>query len=446
TAVKVLLRGALASPEDQQRFRSEAGAVARLENPGIVPIYEVGDHDGQLFFSMPFIEGRTLAQRLHDGPLDGREAARLVRDAARAIDYAHERGIVHRDLKPANVLIDSEGRTHVTDFGLAKRFDDGKAAGSLTHTGAILGTPAYMAPEQATGGRGEVGPLTDVYSLGAILYALVTGRAPFQGPTSVDTVLMLLEQEVAPPRLLNRGVDRDLEMVILRSLQKPTELRYRSAAALADDLDAFLAGEPVAARAGQFTQVIARVFRDTHHASVLENWGLLWMWHALVLLVICGVTNWFHAMQPVWPAMTKTTPYVMLWGGALAVWAPIFWKLRHRAGPVTAVERQIAHLWGGSVAAVMLLFWVEHLLGLPVLTLSPVLGLINAMVFVVKAGVLAGAFYLHAAALFATGVLMAYLQSVGFEYGLTVYGIVSALTFFLPGLKYYRQSRRSPRA
>jgi serine/threonine-protein kinase len=442
TAVKLILRGALASPEDQKRFRAEAESVARLEHPGIVPIYEVGDHGGQLFFSMPFIEGPTLAQRLTQRPLENREAARIVRDVARAIQYAHERGVVHRDLKPANILLDQHGGIHVTDFGLAKRFEGDRTLSSgLTNTGAILGTPSYMAPEQAAGGRGAVGPATDVYSLGAVLYALVTGRPPHQGPTPVDTVLMLLEQEPVAPRALNRKVDRDLEMIVLRALQKPAELRYESAGAMAHDLDAFLRGEPVSARSGQFTQVLSRLFRDTHHATVLENWGLLWMWHALVLLVICGVTNWFQVQQSVWPQMKETTPYVVLWGGALAIWAPIFWKLRHRAGPVTSVERQIAHLWGGSVVAVMLLFWIEHLLQEPVLKLSPVLPLICGVVFAVKAGILTGTFYLHAVALFATGVLMAYLQGIGWPYGISLFGVVAALTFFVPGLKYYRQSR-----
>jgi serine/threonine-protein kinase len=139
--------------------------------------------------------------------------------------------------------------------------------------------------------------------------------------------------------------------------------------------------------------------------------------------------------------MKETTPYVVLWGGALAIWAPIFWKLRHRAGPVTSVERQIAHLWGGSVVAVMLLFWIEHLLQEPVLKLSPVLPLICGVVFAVKAGILTGTFYLHAVALFATGVLMAYLQGIGWPYGISLFGVVAALTFFVPGLKYYRQSR-----
>ncbi|TWT47287.1 serine/threonine-protein kinase [Botrimarina hoheduenensis] len=446
TAVKLILRGALASAEDQKRFRSEAESVARLEHPGIVPIYEVGEHNGQLFFSMPFVEGETLAQRLAKGPVNDREAVRLVRDVARAIQYAHERGIIHRDLKPANILVDREGRVHVTDFGLAKRLTtDNASTAQLTNTGAILGTPSYMAPEQATGGRGEVGPLSDVYSLGALLYALVTGRPPFQGASPVDTVLMLLENDPVAPRMLNGRIDRDVEMMILRCLQKPSELRYASAGELAADLDAFLRGDPISARSGQFTQVLARVFRETHHATLLENWGLLWMWHAAVLLFICGVTNWFLVRQPEWSAMQTTTPYVLLWGGALGVWAPIFWKLRHRAGPVTAVERQIAHVWGGSVVAVMMLFWVESELGLPVLTLSPALGLICGMVFVVKAGILSGAFYVHAAAMFATAIVMAYMQRHGCEYGLTLFGLTSAATFFLPGLKYWRQSRSGRR-
>ncbi len=439
-ALKLMLHGSQASPADQARFQAEVSAVAQLEHPHIVPIYEVGSDQGWQYFGMKLIEGETLSQQVAEGPMPEREAAQLVMQIARAIEYAHERGVVHRDLKPANILLGSQGEPHVSDFGLAKR----TAAGdSLTQTGAILGTPSYMAPEQASGGRGNVGPLSDVYSLGAILYALLTGRPPFQGSTPVDTLLMVLEQDLLPPRLLNRRVSRDLDMIVLRCLQKPPELRYNSAAELAEDLEAFLNGESILARSGRFTDVVARVFRETHHATVLENFGLLWMWHAAVLLLLCLVTNWLQLQQPRWPATSTIWPYLALWGGGLSVWAPIFWAVRHRAGPVTAVERQIAHAWGGSIVSVILLFVVEAQMGMPVLTLSPVLGLISGMVFVMKAGILAGTFYVHATALFAVSAAMAYLQHAQWPYGLTLFGVVSAATFFLPGWKYYRQGQRN---
>ena len=227
----------------------------------------------------------------------------------------------------------------------------------------------------------------------------------------------------------------------LRSLQKPPELRYATAGALADDLQAYLDGEPIAARSGRLSQVVARLFRETHHATVLENWGVLWMWHAALLIVLCAVTNWLHLRRTEWPIFQQHWPYVLLWGGGLAVWAPIFWALRHRAGPVTAVERQIAHAWGGSIVAVIGLFLVEDLLGLPVLMLSPVLGLISGMVFVVKAGILAGAFYVNAAALFLCGAAMALLDRAGFPYGITLFGVVAAAAFFVPGWKDFQQRR-----
>jgi serine/threonine-protein kinase len=252
---------------------------------------------------------------------------------------------------------------------------------------------------------------------------------------------MVLEQDPLPPRMLDASIDRDLEMIVLRCLQKPPELRYPSAGALADDLNAYLSGEPIAARSGRFSDVVARLMRETHHATVLENWGVLWMWHAAVLLGLCVVTNVMHVLRDRWPQLTTPLPCVLLWGVGLLIWAPIFWAVRRRAGPVTAVERQIAHAWGGSIVAVMLLFLVEHLLGAPVLYLSPVLGLVNGMVFTMKAGILAGRFYLHAAALYAMSPMMAALQAGGFDYTLTLYGVVAAATFFLPGLKYYRQSR-----
>jgi serine/threonine-protein kinase len=429
-AVKMLLRRDLATAADLARFRSEAEAAARLDHPGIVSIFEVGECGGHPFYSMRFIEGTTLAKRLAAGDVPTREAATILARVAEAVDAAHRGGVLHRDLKPSNILIDAAGKPHVSDFGLAKRIE---ADQDVTHTGAILGTPCYMSPEQAAGSRGDVGPPSDVWSLGAILYQTLTGRPPFQAANPMDTLLAVLESDPPVPRSFDPGVNRDLEMIALKSLQKPQDLRYASAAALAADLRAFLAGEPVAARSGGLTEIVARLFRETHHATVLENWGLLWMWHSVVVLTLCVVTDVLA-----WQGVVSRWPYVVLWGGGLAVWAPIFWALRHRTGPVTAVERQIAHVWGGSVIASVMLFWVEALLELPALTLSPVLALLAGIVFFAKAGILSGVFYIQAAVLFATALVMCLVPA----WQHVIFGLVSAACFFVPGLKYARQRGR----
>jgi predicted Ser/Thr protein kinase len=436
-AVKMILRGQLATQADLDRFRSEAEAAARLDHAGIVPVYEVGEAEGRPYFSMKYIDGQTLAERLALGPLPPREAARILVEVARAIHFAHEHGVLHRDLKPSNILLDRQGRAHVTDFGLAKQISD---AVSLTRTGAVLGTPAYMAPEQAAGARGQVGRPSDVYSLGVILYHMLTGRPPFQAASPVDMVLMVLEQDPVPPRLLNPKADRDLEMIALRCLQKPMDLRYPTAAALADDLDAYLHDERISARSGQFMQVITWWLRETHHAVVLENWGLLWMWHSLALLVVCSLTNGIYLAYESWGMQPQPRwPYVMLWTAGLGAWAAVFWALRRRMGPVTFVERQIAHLWASSMIGIAMLFPLEWWLGLKVLTLSPILGVINGMVFLAKAGILSGAFYVQAVALFLTAGLMAIFP----DYAHFIFGVASAACFFFPGLKYYRQRNRA---
>lgn len=430
-AVKMILRGALATHAELSRFRTEAEAAARLDHPGIVPVYEVSEIDGHPLYSMKLVDGETLVQRLSRGPLPAREAAEILGQVARAMHYAHQHGVLHRDLKPSNILLDRTGIPHVTDFGLAKQ---SSATDSVTRTGSILGTPAYMAPEQAAGDRGNVGPTSDVYSLGSILYHMLTGRPPFQSASPVDTVLMVLGEDPVPPRILNAKVNRDLELVALRCLQKPQDLRYPTAAALADDLEAFLKDEPLSVRTGRIGQVIARLFRETHHATVLENWGLLWMWHSLVLLVVCMLTN---AMD--WFEDRNRWHYAALWTLALWTWAGVFWLLRRRIGPVLFVERQIAHIWAAAMICIALLFPLEAWLRLDALTLSPILGLITGMVFLVKAGILSGMFYFWSAALFATAAAMAYWPHLGH----LIYGVVAGASFFLPGLKYHRQRRQS---
>lgn len=175
-ALKMLLRGRFASADDQARFRAEAEAIAQLDHPNIVPVYEVGQLEGHVYFSMKYVRGRTLSQVLANGPIDPNEASRILSLVARAVDFAHRRGVLHRDLKPSNILIDDEGQPHVNDFGLAKQIS---SRDSITRSGAVIGTPAYMSPEQAAGNRGQVGPASDVYSLGAILYHSITGKPPF---------------------------------------------------------------------------------------------------------------------------------------------------------------------------------------------------------------------------------------------------------------------------
>lgn len=452
-ALKMILPGRLASATDLSRFQAEAEAAAKLKHPHVVSVYEVGELDGQPFFIMPLIEGTTLAKRLTDGPLPARAAAELLVPICRAVAAAHRHGILHRDLKPSNILIDREGRPYVTDFGLAKRIVGhvsnvselkhvenvlhGEQVTQLTTSGAVLGTPSYMAPEQAAGQRGEVGPASDVYSLGAILFAMLTGRPPFQAASPVDTILQVLEQDPIPPRVLNPDADPDLELIALKCLQKPSDLRYATADALADDLQAFLAHEPISARSGHFSQILSRAFRETHHAVVLQNWGLLWMWHAAVIFAMSMLTNVLLLCD-----VKSRWVYPGLWVVLLGIWAACFWSLRRRAGPITFVERQIAHTWAGSMIASTGLYVVEWSLGLEVLSLSPVLGLISGMVFLVKAAILSGRFYVQAVAMFLTGVVMALMPLWHIpDLRIALFGIASSLSFFVPGWKYYRQRR-----
>ncbi|MCC6493001.1 MAG: serine/threonine protein kinase [Pirellulales bacterium] len=244
-AVKMILDGRLASKADIDRFYAEAKAAAMLDHPDITPVFEFGEVAGQHFFSMGYVEGQSLAARVAAGPLPAREAALILHTVAVAVHYAHQHGIVHRDLKPGNILIDAQGKARITDFGLAKRESD---ASGLTLSGQLLGTPSFMPPEQVSGRHDCVGPPSDVYSMGATLYALLTARPPFQAACTIDILKQVLDGEPVPPRQLDRAIPRDLEVIVLKCLQKAPSQRYLTAQALAEDLRRFLADEPIVAR------------------------------------------------------------------------------------------------------------------------------------------------------------------------------------------------------
>jgi tetratricopeptide (TPR) repeat protein len=257
-ALKMLIAGTYAGPSERERFQREAEVVAALRHPNIVQIHDVGESDGRPYFTMELVEGDCLAAKLKDRPQPAREAAALLAILARAIQSAHGAGIVHRDLKPANILLTDDGIPKISDFGLARRLDDGAA---LTRTGAALGTPSFMAPEQAGGEAAAVGPAVDIYALGAILYQMLTGRPPFAAGTAAATIQQVISQEPVPPSRLNAKVPRDLETICMKCLHKEPQLRYATAAAQADDLDCFLRGEAIAACPERRLERLVRLVR-----------------------------------------------------------------------------------------------------------------------------------------------------------------------------------------
>lgn len=286
-ALKMIKVGHLAGDDEVRRFRAEARAAAKLDHPGIVPVHEVGVDHGQHYYTMDYVGGGSLSKLHRDEPVAARRAAEIIKQMAEAMHYAHGQGIVHRDLKPANVLLTAGGVPRITDFGLAKRLwtEDDSVGVSMTETGQILGTAGYMSPEQAAGKSRLVGPPADIYALGAVLYALLTGRAPFVGESQADTILQVIQRDPVSPRVLNPSVARDLETICLKCLEKEPHRRYGTAQLLADDLCRFLDGRPVTARP---ISPAARGWRWCRRNPSLAVLGM-------VILLVAGVSPFVAA-------------------------------------------------------------------------------------------------------------------------------------------------------
>jgi hypothetical protein len=345
-AIKMVLPGALPTEADLQRFAMEASAAAKLQHPNIVAVHRVGQFDDRPFFTMDLIEGPSLTQRLAQGPLPGRSAARYVAAIARAIHHAHQQGILHRDLKPANVLLDAADQPHVTDFGLAKHFT---ADGGQTRTGAILGTPSYMSPEQASG-RKELGPACDIYGLGAILYELLTARPPFRGETTLDTLQQVLEIEPVPPRLLNPKVERDVETICLKCLAKQPTQRYANALALAEDLERYLNGESIQARSLNVLDRLARTLERSQHDVEFAAYGSLLYWFAFLV-------GTMHLIKHVL-IMTRQPIALVILSQVLqfTLMGIVFWRYRQQGMlPANTAERHMWSVWLGYLTASILI-------------------------------------------------------------------------------------------
>jgi serine/threonine protein kinase len=400
-ALKMILAGQLANETDVRRFYFEAEAVANLDHPGIVPIYEVGRHHEQHYFSMRLVEGGSLAREVPRFRDDPKTAARLLTTVARAVHHAHQRGILHRDLKPSNVLLDREGRPHVTDFGLAKRVETDSG---LTQSGAIMGTPSYMAPEQVAGDQ-HLTPAADVYGLGAILYELLTGRPPFRAETPMDTLLQVMERLPAPPRLMNPNVERDLETICLKCLEKDPQRRYADAEALALDLERYLSGEAISAKSINWLDRVDSALRRSQYDVQFRAYGpMLWGFAFVVLLAEIVLNLVILTNQPIW-----LIPLIQL--SRVACFGLIYWRFRPSSVlPARGVERLLWSTWLGYIASGFILA-IAYRLGAGwttsiELNLYPLMAAMTGMAFVVLGSSYWGRCYAFGLAFYGLALLM----------------------------------------
>lgn len=371
-ALKMIRGGPWAGSEEIARFQVEAQAAARFDHIGIVPVYEFGEHEGRPYYTMALIDGPSLAEHIRQGPIAPRQAAAIMRRVAEGVAHAHSKGVIHRDLKPANVLLARRAATNkadsvspplagdglpfdprVADFGLAKQSSNDSG---LTATGQMVGTPNYMSPEQAAGRTGDVGMASDIYSIGAMLYELLTGRPPFRSDTVLETLRQVCEHQPAPPRLLNAAIPIDIETICLRCLEKDPRQRYASAQEVADELGRFLAGDAIHARSVNLAYRVARALGQRRHAEEFEGWGRA---IAAAGFIVFGAHLAIFGLETL-----DLGRFVAYWIPKslmfLALFALLAFYRRHALLPANAAERLVWALWGAlfcGLASSSLFVW-----------------------------------------------------------------------------------------
>jgi serine/threonine-protein kinase len=469
-ALKMILAGSHAGPADLARFHVEAQAVARLQHPNIVQVYEVGTYNGMPFLALEYCGGGCLSAAVAGKPIPAADAAAIVAQLARAVHHAHQHGIVHRDLKPGNVLLqeltaeNAEGAEKtqsrdngflcaasassafsavnftpkITDFGLAKLLRR-EACEALTHTGEVMGTPSYMAPEQASGDTRHMGPACDIYGLGAILYELLTGRPPFLAATHLDTVLQVLNQEPLPPRMINRQLDADLDRVVLKCLAKEPQRRYANALELAEDLEHYLRGEPVSARSVNLLERLQRELAHSQHDAQLRPWGGALMTLAVVVFIAqLAVSLLLREGAPELAAYW--VPRVIV----LATLAVLWWQFRptHSPWPANSVERSLWAVWIGYILTFTSLFWVTKLLGHHHVELYGQVTAASGLAWFVMGGLVWGGCYVIGLAFLALAPVLA--EGAGSNWSPFWFGCLWTVALLVLGWRYWRLGRRAP--
>lgn len=443
-ALKMILDGQQADPEQRSRFHREAEAVARLQHPNIVSIYEIGEHQGRPYIALEYVKGSSLDRMLAGQPQSPTSAAEMIMTLARAMQTAHEQGIIHRDLKPANVLLSDSGSPKITDFGLARHIE--ADVSNPTQTGALVGTPSYMAPEQASGQIHLLGPATDVYALGATLYEMLTGHPPFQGDNLLETIEQIRFHDPTPLRGILSQCPRDLESICMKCLDKDPLHRYQTAAALADDLERFLQGEPIQAKSYNWVNRLARMLGRSHLDNQLHNWANLLLFFAAV--IFASQTATFLAFEVQSP---KSGMVLIRVAQIILMLVGLWWFRPEGLLPRTQAERQLFSIWLGyilattfSAAANRLIHGEEKMFQA---ALYPMWTAMSGMGFFAMGSTYWGGCYVIGIAFFALALLMPmHVDWAPFTFGV-LWGIVlTCAAYRLRSLSLARQGRTISRS